>query len=171
MFKQLQVVNPTHNNIRSFSFYNENKNLIFPQTRNPSQLRRIREVMRTNFEEDKHDGGTTTNSVMNNNEIYEQGLKKMIMMHFPRDVTKNCLKWNQKAIILVYADNGDTYDAEIHCAKRNGKIVWKEKFIIKGWYEYAKKKRIRRQDVLGFKIRYPLERLYVSSLKRLVMRK
>lgn len=94
-----------------------------------------------------------------------------LVQHFPRDVTKNCLKWNLKAIILVDADNGDTYDAEIHCAKRNGKIVWKEKFIIKGWYEYAKKKRFGRQDVLGFKIRYPLERLYVSLLKRSVMRK
>lgn len=64
--------------------------------------------------------------------------------------------------MLVDTDKSDTYDAEIHTAKRNGKVVWKEKLIGREWYDYAKKKKIIRKDVLGFKICYPGERIYVS---------
>lgn len=85
------------------------------------------------------------------------------------DVTKNCLKWNHKSIMLVDADKGDSYDAKICIAKRNENVVWKEKFIDMGWYEYVKKKKTEKRYVLGFKICYPAERLYVSLLKCSVM--
>lgn len=76
------------------------------------------------------------------------------MQHFPRYVTKN-LWWNQKAIEMIDCDNGDMYYKEFHCAKRKDKVVKLEKYIGKGWYEYAKKKKFCRGDGVGFMICSP----------------
>ncbi|KAL5068234.1 hypothetical protein RYX36_019121, partial [Vicia faba] len=84
--------------------------------------------------------------------------------HFPNDVKKKMLFMNQKAIELIYEDNGDSYYAEVHSTKRNKKLFKKEKFISKGWYEYAKWNKIRRGDVLNFKLHYPPKRLYLELL-------
>ncbi|XP_058780942.1 uncharacterized protein LOC131655056 [Vicia villosa] len=88
------------------------------------------------------------------------------VMNFPWQVTKEWFGRNQKSITLVDGDNGDTYNAVIRCAKRFGKVEWREKFMCKGWYEYAKKKRIRRRDVLGFAIKRPADKVVVNLLKR-----
>lgn len=58
-----------------------------------------------------------------------------------------------------------SYYGEVHIAKRNKKIVKKEKFIGIGWYEFAKRKRLRRRDKLGFSIgSFSSNTLYVSLL-------
>lgn len=46
----------------------------------------------------------------------------------------------------------------------NKKVIKKEKFIGKGWCEYAKKKRLRRGDKVGFTIRDPTDGLFVYIL-------
>lgn len=60
-----------------------------------------------------------------------------------------------------------SYYGKFHCAKHNNKVVKKEKFIGSGWYEFAKTKKIRRGDKLGFSIdRLTPETMYVSLLNR-----
>lgn len=50
--------------------------------------------------------------------------------HFPIEVTKICLYWNQKAIKFINDDTGKIYYGEVHCAKRKKycqerEICWK----------------------------------------------
>ncbi|KAI5446052.1 hypothetical protein KIW84_014046 [Lathyrus oleraceus] len=86
------------------------------------------------------------------------------VIHFPKYVTKDYFWWNQKAIEIIDYDNIDRYYGEVHCAKRKNKAVKLEKFIGKGWYEYAKKKRLRRGGKVGFTIRSPPYLLFVYIL-------
>ncbi|CAI8609852.1 unnamed protein product [Vicia faba] len=83
-----------------------------------------------------------------------------------RDVTKKILYWNQRAIELIDEDNGYTYYAGVHCTKNNKKVFKKEKFIRRGLYKYAKKKKLRRGEMLSFTIRYPAERMFEGLLNR-----
>ncbi|KAL5081401.1 hypothetical protein RYX36_009822 [Vicia faba] len=71
---------------------------------------------------------------------------------------------NQKAIKLIDEDIGDSFYVEAHSTKRNKKLPKKKKFIPKGWYEYAKKNKIRRGDFLNFTFRFPPKRLHVELL-------
>lgn len=83
------------------------------------------------------------------------------MHYFPRYVTNNYLWWNKKEIEMIDCENGDRYYKEVHCAKRKDNVVKLEKYIGKGWYEYAKKKKLHRGDTLGFTIRSSPYRLWV----------
>ncbi|KAI5400393.1 hypothetical protein KIW84_065325 [Lathyrus oleraceus] len=74
-------------------------------------------------------------------------------------------EWKNNAIKFIDDDTGKSYYGDVHYAKRNKKIVKKEKFIGSGWHEYMKNKRLRRGDKLGFSIGNPLDKLYVSLLK------
>lgn len=91
-----------------------------------------------------------------------------LLQHFPRYVTKKYLWWNQKVIEIIDADTGDRYYGEVHCAKRKKKV---EKFIGKGRYEYAKKKRLRRGDIVDFTICNPPDCLfmYILNYQRVVV--
>lgn len=62
---------------------------------------------------------------------------------------------------MIDFDTWKNYYAKVHSARRNKKIVSMEKFIGKGWYEYAKNKKLRRGDKLRFTISYPPDQVYV----------
>ncbi|KAI5409397.1 hypothetical protein KIW84_054998 [Lathyrus oleraceus] len=47
---------------------------------------------------------------------------------------------------IIDVDNGNWYGNELHSAKRNKD----EMFVGKGWYEFAKEKKLKKGDVLGF---------------------
>ncbi|KAI5400395.1 hypothetical protein KIW84_065327 [Lathyrus oleraceus] len=124
--------------------------------------------------QDKHNNNSDSNDDNEDYTTYELYWEKEIIfgykarknvLNFPREVTKKCLYWNQNAIKFIGDDTRKSYYGEVHCAKRNINIVKKEKFIGSGWYEYMKKKRLRREDKLGFTIHNPLDKLYVSLLK------
>lgn len=67
---------------------------------------------------------------------------------------------------MIDLDTGKSCHVEVYSARRNKKIVKIEKFIGRGWYEYAKKKRLRRGDKLWFNISYLPIQVYVSVLNR-----
>lgn len=76
-----------------------------------------------------------------------------------------CLFWNQKAIEIVDEETRMSYYGKVHCAKRNDKVVKKDKFIGSDWYEFAKTKKVGRSDKLGFSIDgLSPETMYVSLL-------
>ncbi|CAK8574620.1 unnamed protein product [Lathyrus sativus] len=89
-----------------------------------------------------------------------------MLQHFPKSITKTCLGWNQKDIELVDANSDRLYHAKVHSARCNKKIVKTEKFISKGWYQFAKHRQPRRGDKLGFSITKSGHRLYVVVLNR-----
>lgn len=67
---------------------------------------------------------------------------------------------------MIDCENGDRYYREVHYAKRKDNMVKLEKYIGKGWYEYAKKKKLHKGDTLGFTIRSSPYRFWVYIIKR-----
>ncbi|XP_058727012.1 uncharacterized protein LOC131598428 [Vicia villosa] len=92
-------------------------------------------------------------------------ISKKNVMHFPSYVSRKWLKVNQRSIVFVDEDTGESWNARIKCAKRKGKIMKWEKHIGPVWYEYAKKKNIRRRDMVRFRITPTADRLYVKLYK------
>lgn len=80
-------------------------------------------------------------------------------------VSKNWLKENQRLIVFIDEDCGETCNARIKAAKRDGKVMEWEKYIGPVCYEYVKKKNIRRRDIVWFRVTRAADRLYVKLYK------
>lgn len=65
-----------------------------------------------------------------------------IMQQILQSVIKTCFLTGLRSIKLVDVDTMQTYDCKVHTSERK---YYVEKFIGRGWYEYAKKKGLKRR--------------------------
>lgn len=59
------------------------------------------------------------------------------------------------------SDTMENYDCEVHTGERKYCV---EKFIEYGWYEFSRKKVVKKGDNLGFIIHHPLARRLVVTV-------
>ncbi|XP_058759794.1 uncharacterized protein LOC131633094 [Vicia villosa] len=84
------------------------------------------------------------------------------VLHFPMEVCRFCRFFSSQIDLCDY-DTGLIHECIILSATRNSEEAL---YIGEGWYQFARMKRLRRGDRLGFTIsRFPY-RLYVTLLKR-----
>ncbi|KAL5076805.1 hypothetical protein RYX36_015789, partial [Vicia faba] len=83
--------------------------------------------------------------------------------NFPKHASEECLLWSQKGIEMLYLDTGRTYGCDILKEKRDEG----EKFICKGWTEFARRRQLKRGDVVNLTLVNPYGWLTVSVTKRL----
>ncbi|KAL5080992.1 hypothetical protein RYX36_009413, partial [Vicia faba] len=69
--------------------------------------------------------------------------------------------WGVRYIDIVDSETGDSYECEVHTFERNHRT---EKFLGHGWNKFAKNKRLRNGNHVGFNIRYPPVREIVATL-------
>ncbi|KAI5424501.1 hypothetical protein KIW84_030618 [Lathyrus oleraceus] len=82
----------------------------------------------------------------------------------PQSVIKKCFLTGLRSTELVGVDTMETYDCKVHTSERK---YYVEMFIGRGWYEYAKKKGLKKGDIVGFSIHHPPARRIVVSVLNL----
>ncbi|XP_058764576.1 uncharacterized protein LOC131638034 [Vicia villosa] len=98
---------------------------------------------------------------------WEKGMRSgytwcLNVLFFPREVCR-FFRFISPQIELCDFDTGEVYDCNIRSAVRNRE---EEIYIGDGWYRFARMKRLRRGDRLGFTISRFTYRLYVQLLNR-----
>lgn len=87
---------------------------------------------------------------------------KFYLQNIPRKVVEGCVtRSTGMEVNIIDVDNENWYGNELHSAKRNKD----ETFVGKGWYEFAKEKKLRKGDVLGFTFDPSKGFLYVEKKK------
>ncbi|KAL5061761.1 hypothetical protein RYX36_023498, partial [Vicia faba] len=77
--------------------------------------------------------------------------------------SEECLLWSHRGIEMLDLDTGRTYGCDILKAKKDED----EKCIWKGWTDFARRRQLKRGDVVHLTLVNPYDRLTVSVTKRL----
>lgn len=75
-----------------------------------------------------------------------------IAQQIPQSVIKKCSLSGQSSIELVDVDTMESYECEVHTSERK---YCTEMFIGRGWYDFSKKKGLKKGDTIGFRILHP----------------
>ncbi|XP_058760154.1 uncharacterized protein LOC131633455 [Vicia villosa] len=84
------------------------------------------------------------------------------VLHFPRRVCRSCRFYSSHIDLCDY-DTGLTHECIIQSATLNS---GEKLYTGEGWYQFARMKRLRRGDRLGFTVSLVPNRLYVTLLNR-----
>ncbi|KAL5100051.1 hypothetical protein RYX36_004378 [Vicia faba] len=104
------------------------------------------------------------------NEVGECSVKQILLRkakkHLPREISKHCLKRNQKEIIIRDVDLHEEFKCIIKTTTRMEVSSPFEKYMTKGWYNFVKTKGFRNGDTLICRMTRFSPYVYVTLKKK-----
>ncbi|KAL5075295.1 hypothetical protein RYX36_014279 [Vicia faba] len=83
-----------------------------------------------------------------------------------REISKNCLRMNQKEITIRYIDLHEAFKCRINIAKHMNESSPNEKYMIEGWYDFVKTIGFRNGDTLVCQMSPFSPYMYVTLQKK-----